>query len=167
MLCEDCQEHEATIHFTHIADNKKQVLNLCAECAEKRGFHNPLQSMTFPLGDFLASMVEKAYPGGSEEAKHVECPGCGLTLAEFAKTGIVGCGKCYEAFHEQTDDLLRKIHGQSRHTGKMPSGSPERMEPLKEERRLQEALRKAIETEDFEHAAEIRDRLKELASERH
>jgi protein arginine kinase activator len=167
MLCEDCHEREATVHLTQITGNKKSVLNLCPECAEKRGFSNPLKSIPFPLGDFLSSMVEKVYPGGSEAMEKLVCTGCGLRFSEFAKSGRLGCGKCYETFHTQIDDLLRKIHGSARHAGKLPSGSPEKMEPLKEERRLQEALRRAVQAENFEEAAEIRDRLKEIASDKH
>ncbi len=166
-LCEDCNEREAVIHLTQIIDNKKKVLNLCPRCAEKRGFHNPLKSVPFPLGDFLAGMVVKAYPEGSDEDVQLTCSGCGLKFREFAQTGRVGCGKCYEAFRDQIDGLLRKVHGSNRHSGKLPSGSSEKMEPLKEQRRLQDELRQAVETEDFEHAAEIRDRIKELTADEH
>ncbi len=166
-LCEDGNEREAVIHLTQIMDNEKKVLNLCPSCAEKRGFHNTLKSVPFPLGDFLASMVVKAHPEGSDEDVQLTCSGCGLKFREFAQTGRVGCGKCYEAFSEQIDGLLRKVHGSSTHSGKRPSGSAEKMEPLKEQRRLQDELRQAVETEDFEHAAEIRDRIKELTADEH
>ena len=162
MLCDDCHEREATIHLTQILGNKKTVLNLCSQCAHKRGFHNPLKNISFPLGDFLSSMVQKSHSDDTDVAQEVTCSGCGLTFGEFAKSGRFGCGKCYETFHNQLDDLLRKVHGANRHTGKLPSGSPEKMEPLKEERRLQEELRLAVQTEDFERAAELRDKLKAL-----
>lgn len=167
MLCEDCQEREATVHLTQITGDKKTVLNLCAKCAGKRGFHNPLKSVPFPLGDFLSSMVDKAYSGDPEAAKDLKCPGCGTDFKEFAKAGRLGCGKCYETFRTQIDDLLRKIHGANRHIGKLPLGSPEKMEPLMEERRLQEELRRAVESENFEQAAQIRDRLREISAGKH
>lgn len=167
MMCEDCHEREATVHLTQITGGKKTVLNLCAKCADKRGFQNPLKSMPFPLGDFLSSMVEKAYSDESEAVQDLMCPVCGTDFKKFAKTGRLGCGKCYETFRTQIDDLLRKIHGANRHIGKLPLGSPEKMEPLKEERRLQEELRRAVESENFEQAAEIRDRLREIAAGKH
>jgi len=166
-LCEDCHEREATIHLTQVVGNKQIVLNLCSQCAAKRGFDNPLKNVPFPLGDFLSSMVEKSPSGDSEALQKLVCSGCGMTFSEFRNTGRFGCGKCYEAFHAQLDELLRKVHGANRHSGKFPSGSPERMQPLREERKLQEELRSAIETEDFEKAAELRDRLKAMTADKH
>ncbi len=167
MLCQDCNEREATIHLTQITGNKKTVLDLCRECAQKRGFDNPLKNVSFPLADFLASMAEKICAGGSTALQQVKCPGCGLTFVDFSKSGRVGCGKCYEAFRPQLDELLRKIHGSNRHTGKLPTGSSEMMETLKEQRKLKDRLREAVQNEDDELAAEIRDRLREEVTEDH
>ena len=162
MQCQDCNEHEATIHLTQVIDSQKKVLNLCETCAEKRGFSNPLKNVPFPLGDFLSSMVETAQIAATGSLKHIACDGCGLTFAEFSKAGRFGCGKCYEAFRPQLDDLLRKIHGSNRHIGCMPVGSPEKVAPMRRELKLKEQLRVAVESEDFELAAELRDRLKEM-----
>ncbi len=167
MLCQDCNEREATIHLTQVINNQKKVLNLCETCAEIRGFSNPLKNIPFPLGDFLSSMVEKAQAAASGSLKQIVCDGCGLTFAAFSKTGRFGCGKCYEAFHPQLDDLLRKIHGSNRHVGRMPAGSPEKMAPIRRELKLKEQLREAVESEDFELAAELRDRLKEMVVKEH
>ena len=162
MLCQDCNEREATIHLTQVINNKKKVLNLCEVCAEKRGFNNPLKNVPFPLSNFLSSMVEKVQVSSSSSLRQIVCDGCGLTFAEFSKTGRFGCGKCYEAFHPQLDDLLRKIHGSNRHIGCVPVGSPEKMEPIRKELKLKEQLREAVENENFELAAELRDKLKEM-----
>ena len=160
MLCEDCKEREANIHFTQVVNDEKTVINLCSSCAEKRGFQNPLKNIPFPLGDFLASIVETS--DSPETLRSIVCPKCGLTFEQFSKIGRMGCGDCYAAFGTHLDELLRKIHGANRHSGKLPSLDPEKMAPLQEERKLREALRLAIEREDFEKAAELRDELKEL-----
>jgi len=160
MLCQDCQKNEATIHLTQIVGNDTSVLDLCAECATRRGFENPLKNAPFPLGDFLTSMVEKTLTEGIDKQQQLVCQKCGLTFSEFSKTGRFGCGGCYSAFHAPLDDLLRKVHGSNRHSGKLPWGSPDKMKPLKEERKLQEELRDAVQSENFELAAELRDRIK-------
>ncbi len=164
MLCEDCKKNKATIQWTQIVNDQKAMLNLCKECAEKRGFHSPFEGVPFPLAEFLASMLDKgALKEGVAEAK---CPDCQMTFAQFSQVGRLGCGTCYTTFRVQLNDLLRKIHGSNRHRGKIPSTLGDAMKPLREERKLQEELQKAVEQEDFEAAAKIRDRIKALIEEK-
>lgn len=166
MLCDNCKKNEATINFTQVANDKKIEYHLCETCAEKLGFKNPLKAVPFPLGDFLSSMVDKDFKQNTGSLVQISCPSCKLTFAEFSKTGKFGCGKCYRAFKSQIDDLLRKIHGSNRHVGKLPHGSETKMEPLRRERELQEKLREAIKNEEFEKAAEIRDKLKLISEDK-
>ena len=162
MLCEDCRKQEATVHFQQEINKQKVVLNLCASCAKKRGFTNPLKNIPFPLADFLTSMVSDVVSKMDGQHLELTCPSCGLAYDTFAKTGRLGCGRCFEAFREPLADLLRKIHGSNLHRGKRVRGSALAMEPLKEEARLKDELKKAIDGEDFERAAQIRDMIKEL-----
>jgi len=162
MLCEDCRKKEATVILTHIIDNKKTVLNLCEECAEKRGFHSPLEGTAFPLAEFLASILEQSSTKVPRAVAATKCPGCGMAFGDFSKVGRLGCGNCYKVFREPLKDLLRKIHGSDQHRGKVPFYKEDIMKPIKEERKLQEELKKAIESEDFEMAAQIRDKIKSL-----
>ncbi|HVP35737.1 MAG TPA: UvrB/UvrC motif-containing protein, partial [Terriglobales bacterium] len=97
-----------------------------------------------------------------EKEKEPKCPSCGMTLSQFAQRGRLGCGSCYRTFRVQLKDLLRKIHGSDRHRGKIPNLPGIQMECLKEERKLQEELKKAIDEENFEMAASIRDKIKNL-----
>ena len=67
--------------------------------------------------------------------------------------------------------MIQRIHGTSRHKGKVPGGSalrisggqhqmmPVKESPLEEKKRL---LKQAIETQDFETAAVLRDEIKEM-----
>ena len=167
MLCQDCKQNDSTVHLTQIVNNKKVVLNLCKNCAEKRGFHSPFENMPFPLAEFVTGMMSTGkQSSGSKKIKALQskkCPSCGLTFEALGKTGRFGCGKCYTTFGSDMSDLLRKIHGSNEHRGKVPSGKGEAMKPLKEDRRLREELRRAIESEDFEKAAVIRDKIRELS----
>jgi len=167
MLCQDCQKTESTVHLTQIVNNKKVVLNLCKNCAEKRGFHSPFENIPFPLAEFVTGMMSIGKsPADTEKfkaLKSIKCSSCGLTFEALSKIGRFGCGKCYVTFGPDLNDLLRKIHGSNEHRGKVPSGSTETMKPLREDRRLREELRRAIEQEDFEAAAVLRDKIKELS----
>ncbi|MBD3401872.1 hypothetical protein GF420_03175 [candidate division GN15 bacterium] len=168
MKCSECNEREATRNYTKVENNKKITKSLCKECAEKLGFHSPLDNMPFPLADLLSSMSTgyggSGQPGAIQE--RIECSTCGLTFEDFARQGRFGCGGCYTSFRPRLEAIMRKIHGNSIHRGRNPGMVPDsansQVAPIKEEERVASELRKAIEDEDFERAAELRDKLKSI-----
>lgn len=165
MKCQDCGERESRVHLTQIINNEKIVLNLCKQCAAKRGFHSPLDNIPFPLANFLAGMMNEESAGKKAKAlttPDLVCPNCGLSFEEFSRLGRFGCGKCYHTFRDKLQGLLRKIHGSSLHRGKLPPLLSEDGTVIKEQERLQEELQRAISDEDFERAAELRDKLKSI-----
>jgi len=170
MLCQDCNKAESSVHLTQIVNNKKVVLNLCKDCAETRGFHSPFENMPFPLAEFVSGMVgstkKTTVKGAKKAAKRSACPSCKMTFDDFAKAGRLGCSQCYTTFKSDLTDLLRKIHGSCDHRGKVPTGTTDVMKPIREERTLREDLKRAIEQEDFEKAADLRDRIRELSEQR-
>jgi protein arginine kinase activator len=158
--CESCGERDASVHFTQIRSNKKTEMHLCKECAKKKGFHNPLDDVPFPLAEFLSSMVQRAGAPSDAMGKMV-CPSCGMRFVDFTRIGRFGCGHCYTAFKTPLEDLLRKIHGSTRHRGRTPmTKTVESVSAVEELVRLKDDLKKAIEREDFELAADLRDQLK-------
>ena len=166
MLCTDCGKREATVHLTQVVNDEKVELHLCRECADKRRFHTPFEGVPFPLAEFLASMLDQSLVKKPSKASRTRCPTCGMSFSDFSKTGRLGCGNCYATFKSQLDDLLRKIHGSTQHQGRVPFTQNDVMKPLREERKLQEELKKAIQEEDFEQAAQLRDRIKALSTRR-
>ena len=113
----------------------------------------------------LAESLPKREEAKPEEA--LSCESCGLTFEEFARQGRFGCGECYKAFRQRLEMIMRKIHGASLHRGRAPISEVVPVEgdgaiPVKEEERLEAELKKAVEAEDFERAAEIRDKLKTI-----
>ena len=170
MLCQDCRKREAQVHLTQIVNNEKVALSLCKECASARGFHSPLESHPFPLAEILAGLASGLAPSAKGESlQPLVCPTCHLTFDEFTRLGRFGCGDCYRTFRPRLESIMRKIHGASLHRGKSPEvetvlDSGSLPIPVKEEERLETELRKAIEAEDFERAAELRDKLKSIKS---
>lgn len=164
MLCQDCKKREAQVHLTQIINNEKLSLSLCKECAAARGFHSPLDNVPFPLAEILSGLARSAPELDKGEIKdEVVCKVCGLSFTEFTRQGRFGCGECYSAFRARLEPIMRKIHGASLHRGRNPEFA--RIDdtaalPIKEEERLEDELNKAISAEDFERAAELRDKLK-------
>ncbi len=167
MLCPECNKREASIHLTQIVNNQKVSISMCQECAEKFGFHSPLDNMPFPLAEILSGM-SKNLPDSPKTGtlQTLECPECGMTFDEFANQGRFGCGSCYGAFRPRLEMIMRKIHGASLHRGQNPGVIAEGVEsdslPVKEEERLDSELDKAVKDEDYERAAELRDKLRAM-----
>ena len=165
MKCENCGKNDASVHFTQIRDQKKNEMHLCKECAKSKGFHNPLEDIPFPLAEFLTSMVK---PGAakSDPIARLVCSECGMRFVDFSRVGRFGCGHCYDAFRAPLEDLFRKIHGATRHRGRTaPRHAHSNQSLVEEEVRIKEDLKRAVEREEFELAAELRDRLKNLPVE--
>lgn len=167
MRCEECSERDATIRFAEMTDGEFTVRNLCEECAQKRGAAASLTPFAGPLVNILMGLLEEAGERGSEPPGPV-CPRCGLSYAEFRSSGKLGCGACYASFHNELKPLLRRVHGTTEHTGGVPSCREREFDSLKEVKRLRSELDRAVRNEEYERAAELRDRIRakelELAS---
>ena len=92
------------------------------------------------------------------------CPNCGHTYQSFQKTGKFGCAKCYETFREPVNLTLRQIHQNSKHTGKIPSGSAQELKLKRKYEELKIALSEAVKAEDYEKAAKLHKELKALGN---
>ncbi|MFH1313575.1 MAG: UvrB/UvrC motif-containing protein [Candidatus Eisenbacteria bacterium] len=159
MLCDNCGKDPAKIHYKEVKDNEVTEFHLCEKCAMEKGIQVPHKKQPFSISNIFAGMAEEAVSGLES------CKGCGLSYKEFRDTGRLGCSECYQAFREQLKPLLRRIHGSNAHIGKSPRMSQGVYEKRREIEDLKVQLGLAIETEDFEKAAELRDRIKELETE--
>lgn len=163
MLCENCEEREAVIHLTQIVNNSVTTMHLCEACAAEKGVETEAAVAKFPLGDFLASLGKPATPEPGEPAAGVPCRYCGATLADFRQTGRLGCARCYESFEPHLRDLLRRLHGSTRHVGeayRAPGATPAAAPAESELLGLRDQLRRAVDSENFELAAQLRDQIR-------
>jgi len=164
MQCDNCNEREAAVHLTQIVDNSVTTLHLCPQCAAEKGVQTGANVAKFPLSDFLASMGKGVGAHITADDSTGECDFCGATLKDFRETGRLGCPHCYETFESHLRDLLRRLHGSSHHVGEIyltsePAGPNLQVREISE---MRDRLKTAIETEDFELAAELRDQLRAL-----
>ncbi len=166
MLCQICGKNPASVHFTEIHDNKMSEIHVCERCAEEKGMHTPAEKHKFEIADLLAGMVDAMTHTDEERVGHVQCPRCGLVYSSFKETGRLGCSECYTAFQFQLRPLLRRIHGDTRHRGKSPSRGGTAQIGTRQIQRLHDELQRAVEREEFEKAAGIRDEIRKLEAER-
>lgn len=159
MLCCVCKQKEASVHLTQIEGEKVHKVDLCEECAKQKGVNDPTG---FALADLLlgigaAQDFEQA--GGGKELR---CPKCGFTQADLKKSGRLGCPHCYPTFAEGLAGLLKSMHKGTQHVGKVPAALQQSRDASERMTALQKNLAKAIEEENFEQAAVLRDEIKQL-----
>ncbi len=161
MLCCICKEREATVHLTQIAGDKMQKVDLCEECAKTKGVNDPTG---FSLADLLLGLGASQEMEQSSGGVELKCPRCGFTQADFKKAGRLGCADCYKTFAEGLEGLLKSMHKGTRHAGKVPESLRQTRDISDRLKNLQKRLSKAIENEDFEQAAQLRDEIKQTSA---
>jgi len=157
MQCCVCKDREAKVHLTQIVGDKMQKVDLCEECAKAKGVNDPAG---FSLADLLLGLgasQEMEQAAGSGDLK---CPHCGFTQADFKKAGRLGCSECYVTFADGLESLLKSMHKGTKHLGKAPQSLQQSRDLSDKLKSLQKKLDKAVEQEDFEQAAQIRDEIK-------
>jgi protein arginine kinase activator len=155
MKCQRCSK-QATLHITEVTGEEQfEELHLCEECAHKYLYEPQIK------GKGTSSAVG-AEAEETAALNQRECPLCGLKFLEFRNTGRLGCPHDYDAFHEELVPLLENIHGETRHCGKTPRRQPQARQVQAELTKLRKQLQQAVTRENYEEAAKLRDRIKQL-----
>ena len=160
MVCDACKKQQATVHLTEIVNDQMTELHLCEACANEKGAQ---VESHFGLADLLAGLADVGKATDVEEEAAVKtCANCGMTYDDFRRVGRLGCAECYTTYKRSLASLLKRIHGAPHHVGKAPirllKTPTSKMELSEVKRRLE----KAIEMEEFEEAARLRDRVREM-----
>lgn len=165
MLCQNCGQRPATVHIVKQVNNHKEEYHLCEACAREQGQFS-MELPNFSLQQLLASMLEEGpwgpMPGSLQAPAETRCPSCGLTFRQFKERGFFGCGQCYTTFEGELLPLLRRMQGSDRHVGKAPRRTGGRLRVRRELEQLRQQLQRAIAAEEYEKAAELRDRIRVL-----
>ena len=160
ILCNLCGKHNATIYFKGIVNDQTIKLHVCESCAHKKGMVFPFGKSTFSLGDMVAGLAAATHQSAS--LLGTVCSQCGLTYAELRQTSQLGCSHCYVTFASVLGPLIRKIQGSGQHFGKSSRVTVRTESAMQELERAKVELRDAIAKEEFETAAKLRDRIREL-----
>lgn len=167
MLCQICRKKEATITLTKIVGSQKTEIHLCKDCAPVFSDKFPIFPLPqFDINDLLAGLLNAIDLYHKEEGvipgKKIECSNCHLTYSEFKRSGKLGCSVCYHDFREQLTPLLRRLHGNSEHTGKMPRQLEGKFNKISKIKQLKKELQELILKEEYEKAANTRDKILKL-----
>jgi len=159
MLCELCKQSQATVHLTEIVNDQMSELHLCEACANQKGAQ---VESHFGLSDLLSGLAEFSKTQEPEEVTAQACSNCGMTYDDFRKVGRLGCANCYTTFKRSLGSLLKRIHGSPIHLGKAPARLVKPAKAKTELAELKRKLEQAIEVEEFEEAAKLRDQIRRI-----
>lgn len=165
MKCTRCNAKEATVFYREIINGKETKYALCSECASKMEkengsfFADSLSSNL--LGSLFSGVAPKIQPKKAEK----KCSLCGATFRQLAESGKVGCPTCYTSFREELAPTLKRLHGAAVHRGRAPRKFQAKRTAMEKIAELESALKKAIESEEYEEAAKLRDQIRDLRAQ--
>ena len=161
--CSRCSK-PATLHITEVRENSvEEELHLCESCA-----HQYIKTEEGSDGDeegFAVKLPEVTGEGELEELDQLVCPNCGITFREFRSHGRLGCPQEYIAFSRELMPLLEQIHGETQHAGKIPKRAPDASQRQYRLIKMRNQLRSAVDDEQYEEAARLRDEIQTLEAE--
>lgn len=156
-ICQLCRQRPATVHYTRIINGQKAEMVVCEACARE---NNDIQiSFHKLLSSIMGMEVPKEVP--NEPVPVLKCASCGMTAEEFNKTGLLGCTECYTTFGDMMQTLIKRIHGNAKHHGKIPVKMAAKLQPARNLMAMKQELQKCIQEENYEQAAILRDKIKE------
>jgi len=159
MKCEICRNNDAVIHIQQIIGTERIDLHLCEACALERGIMTSSEHGELSLSSLLTGLID--IRDAKEQQKSI-CPRCGTSRREIQERRQAGCAECYSCFSKEILALMQKSSGKNRHRGKYPHRLLAYKKILLDVMKLKEGLKEALGREDYEKAAVLRDRIKEL-----
>ena len=157
MKCQSCAS-PATVHLTDIVNGQKKELHLCDACAEQQQF---IKKQELNLPKILETLISQHVGQLTDELSRLTCPACGIKYMEFRAEGRLGCPHDYDVFRAGLEPLLKRIHRSCRHNGKSPKLGTDMASRQQQWVELRRQLRAAVDAENYEDAARIRDLIRQ------
>ena len=158
MLCNECGKNEANVHLTHMINGKKTESHMCEECAKK---NNGILNSNFSMENLFAAMLNNAF-NTKTYIPTKECSSCGMTYDNFRNTGKFGCSHCIDSFKGRLMPAIKSMQGHDKHTGKIPKRAGGKYKVQMDIEKLKKDLNAAVQQEEYELAAELRDKIHEM-----
>ena len=158
VICQNCNKNEANMHMKRIINGRAAEVHLCSDCARSLGYGEAFSGFGIGLGGLFHDLLSKNEIAGSS----MRCGFCGKSFEEIANDGKMGCAECYNVFYDKLLPSLNRIHGKASYAGSKPEGNNSAESRLEE---LKKALSMAIEEQNFELAATLRDKINDIISQ--
>jgi len=164
MKCDRC-DNKATVHEVTVTGGKKQEKHLCEQCARNEGLVvQPTEPINALLTKFIMAPTlagKAARPAPTPAAPSPACASCGMTWGQFKQHGLLGCPECYTSFEALLSPLIERAQeGATHHIGKTPKRAGASIDRQRLLRSLRKELAEAIEKEQYERAAALRDEIR-------
>jgi len=164
-ICTKCGQAAASVKLTKLIKGQMEVQWLCSDCAaEESPYQKKFNALSVQaiLAGLLSQNAAEAAAKPVRPTIEATCSACGMPFETYRETLLLGCSNCYEDFEKYLIGDLRKFHGSTVHRGRVPEGTPRPIELQRSPQELKRRLREAVEAEDFELAARLRDELRRL-----
>ncbi|NEU32432.1 hypothetical protein GN156_16940 [bacterium LRH843] len=167
MICQECNQRQASLHFTKIINGEKTEFHICDQCAKEKGEQFP-GTNSFSIHQLLSGLLHFEQPKKSEQdtslaKKELVCDKCEMTYSQFTRAGRFGCAHCYKSFNSKINPILKRVHsGNYKHSGKLPKRIGGGIQLQREIEDLKHQLKLYVVNEEFERAAELRDKIRLL-----
>ena len=166
MQCQRCHKKKAAVIYRENVNGRVKALRLCGDCAEVLEQAGELEDMGTVLSCRPSPLLpdeECAAPLPlTSDGISRTCPRCGGGFSELARRGRLGCPACYAVFSAELTSPLRALHGQAHHEGRVSAGYRARRETEGRISALKSQLTAAVEAEEYERAAALRDEIRGL-----
>lgn len=163
--CDHCNR-PATHHAVEIHGGQKIEKHLCDLHAAEEGL--AVKTAHTPINELLTKFV-KLHAGETAAAAatvDLVCEECSLKFSEFRESSLLGCPHCYKAFEQPLGPLLERAHeGGTHHIGKVPRRAGVGEQRQMALARLRRQLDDAVDSEDYEAAARLRDHIRQMEQE--
>ena len=163
MICQICGKHNASMLVRQIIDDTAKELYICRACAKKHHLYSDNNEMHLSLKAIFDGLVPQL--DMSEEARDsvhpLACPDCGMPFSRVKEKKILGCPRCFFYFRDTVLKLMQETSGEVFYAGNLPLQPEIFSGTLVSLQHLEDELQKAVENEEYELAAYLRDKIKE------
>ena len=164
MICKICGTNNATMHIKSQINGEITEVDICNSCAAKLGYGAIMNGVGFDINQMLSSLLSLSEKDHHNKIRgnEITCTKCGESFNDIINSGKAGCANCYVTFYDKLLPVLQRIHGKTQHSGKLPSSAGEAIKLKYSIEKLKKELNAAVEEQDFEKAASLRDEIKEI-----
>lgn len=168
MKCDICKVREAVFFVQEVNKDTSIELHYCEECALKKGLLINKNSSQNTIKTVMAKIADNFEKNNNSVRL---CRFCGTTESSVIKTGKVGCSYCYNVFanlirKDSMDNKKIRVNGNGNTATPLDSNID--IQDIKDTvltgkiEILQKRLEEAVNTENYEEAAVLRDKINEL-----